>query len=151
MQPLHPDDSRLTAYVLGELAPEDAAAIERAAAADTGLRTKIQEITDVQDFLTGRLAASADPRLPRQRENIRRNPQQTKSRRFASLQIWIIPAAAVVVLALAFLVILGTGVWHSRRLDAAQRQTVRGPRRHAEPQSSPHPRHRRRTGSPARP
>ena len=105
MQPLHPDDSRLTAYVLGELAPEDAAAIERAAAADTGLRTKIQEITDVQDFLTGRLAASADPRLPRQRENIRRNPQQTKSRRFASLQIWIIPAAAVVVLALATLIL----------------------------------------------
>ena len=105
MQPLHPDDSRLTAYVLGELAPEDAAAIERAAAADTGLRTKIQEITDVQDFLTGRLAASADPRLPRQRENIRRNPQQTKSRRFASLQIWLIPAAAVVVLALATLIL----------------------------------------------
>lgn len=105
MQSLHPEDSRLTAYALGELAPDDAAAIERAAAADPGLRTKIQEITDIQDFLTGRLAASADPRLPRQRENIHRNPQQAKPGRFASLQVWIIPAAAIVVLALVTLIL----------------------------------------------
>lgn len=103
MQQLHPEDSRLTAYVLGELSPEEAAAIERAAAADPGLRTKIQEMTDIQDFLTERLSASAEQRLPRQRENIRRNPRQAesaaKSGRFASLQVWIIPAAAVLALA----------------------------------------------------
>lgn len=104
----HPEDSRLTADVPGELAPEDLAVIEQTATAAPDLHEKIQEMTDIQDFLAGRL--TTDPRLPRQRENTRRNSPQTdsaaKSGRFATLQAWIIPATAVAVLALATFILM---------------------------------------------
>lgn len=102
---LHPEDPRITAYVLGELEPEDAAAVEQAAAADPAVREKIREAGEIQHFLKERLVAPTSQLLPRQRENIRRSARQTNhgSAGFSwkSLQPWLIPAAAAAVLILA--------------------------------------------------
>ncbi len=107
---LHPDDPRLTAYVLGELAPKEAAAVELAVAADPALQAKVAEMRDIHQFLTDRLARPADKLLPRQRENIRRSAHLAGSGKevvsFASLQAWLIPAAAAAVLILATFLLL---------------------------------------------
>ena len=103
---LHPEDPRITAYVLGELAPEEAAAVERAAAEDPAIQEKIREAGEIQLFLKERLTTPTGQLLPRQRENIRRSASQSGSRTNAdfvhgSIQPWLIPAAAAAVLALA--------------------------------------------------
>lgn len=107
---LHPEDPRLTAYVLGELGPEDAAAVELALAADPALQAKVAEINDIRRFLAEKLVQPADKLLPRQRENIRRRAHRADSTAklipFASLQAWLIPAAAAAVLALATFILL---------------------------------------------
>ena len=111
---LHPEDPRLTAYVLGELGPEEAAAVERAAAADPALQAEIRETQAIQQLLAGRLALPAEKLLPRQRENIRRAARDAdraaKVVPFASLrdalQPWLIPAAAAAVLALATFILI---------------------------------------------
>lgn len=69
---LHPEDPRLTAYLLGELSPEEAAAVERAAAADATVRTALDESYKLQRVLMGALAPDSTMLLPRQRESIRR-------------------------------------------------------------------------------
>ncbi|OYV06525.1 MAG: hypothetical protein CFE26_05795, partial [Verrucomicrobiales bacterium VVV1] len=69
---LHPEDPRLTAYLLGELSPDEAAAVERAADADATVRTALDETYKVQRVLMGALAPDSTALLPRQRENIRR-------------------------------------------------------------------------------
>lgn len=69
---LHPEDPRLTAYLLGELSPEEAAAVERAADADSAVRAALDESYKVQRVLLGVLAPDSTALLPRQRENIRR-------------------------------------------------------------------------------
>ncbi|MES2660697.1 MAG: hypothetical protein V4689_18875 [Verrucomicrobiota bacterium] len=102
---LHPEDPRLTAYVLGELGSDEAAAVEQAIAADQALQAEVGEIRSVQQFLTGRLAVTGEKLLPAQRENIRRNARTTSRPAglltFATLQPWLIPAAAAAVLAIA--------------------------------------------------
>ncbi len=111
---LHPEDPRLTAYVLGELEPDEAAAVERAAETDPALQVVIRQLEASRRFLTNKLAAPAEKLLPRQRENIRRTARQadraTKSGPFAvlrdALQPWLIPAAAAAVLALATLILI---------------------------------------------
>ena len=107
---LHPEDPRLTAYVLGELGPEDAAAVERAVAADPALQAEVAGIQGARQFLTERLAVSGEKLLPSQRENIRRNARLTSRPAgfpsFASLQAWLIPAAAAAVLALATFILM---------------------------------------------
>lgn len=107
---LQPEDPRLTAYVLGELGPEDTAAVELAVAADPALQAKVAEMKDIQRLLTNRLVQPTDKLLPRQRENIRRSARQAdaapKVIPFASLQPWLIPAAAAAVLALATFILL---------------------------------------------
>ncbi len=109
---LHPEDPRLTAYVLGELGPEDAAEVELAVAADPALQAKVTEMKDIRRFLAERLAQPADKLLPRQRQNIRRCARQadaaSKRIPFASLQAWLIPAAAAAVLALATFILMRT-------------------------------------------
>ena len=65
---LQPEDPRLTAYVLGELGPEDTAAVELAVAADPALQAKVAEMKDIQRILTNRLVQPTDKLLPRQRE-----------------------------------------------------------------------------------
>ena len=53
---LHPEDPRITAYVLGELDAEDAAAVEQAAAEDPAIQEKVREAGEIQRFLKERLA-----------------------------------------------------------------------------------------------
>lgn len=107
---LQPEDPRLTAYVLGELGPEDTAAVELAVAADPVLHEKVAEMKDIRRLLTERLVQPTDKLLPRQRENIRRRARQadstTQLTSFSSLQAWLIPAAAAAVLALATFILL---------------------------------------------
>jgi hypothetical protein len=74
---LHPEDPRLTAYLLGELSPEEAAAVERAADADANVRAALDESHKVQRVLMGALAPDSRNLLPLQRENIRRALRET--------------------------------------------------------------------------
>ena len=107
---LHPEDPRLTAYVLGELGPEETAAVEQAITADPALQAEVAGIRGARQFLTDRLAVCGDKLLPAQRENILRSAR-TSSRpagiiSFASLQAWLIPMAAAAVLALATFILM---------------------------------------------
>ncbi len=116
---LHPEDPRLTAYLLGELSSEDAAAVERAAAADPAVRLALRDLERVQLLLTDTLAPARTELLPRQRENVRRSARQAdregkvvalpSQRR--SWRTWAVPAAvaAAVVLAVTVLVRLPAG------------------------------------------
>lgn len=111
---LHPEDPRLTAYVLGELAPEDAAAVQSAVAGDPALQAEVAEIRAIQRLLTDRLALPQESLLPRQRENVRRSARQAGfagkalpfSRMANSLKPWLIPTAAAAVLAIATFILL---------------------------------------------
>lgn len=107
---LHPEDPRLTAFVLGELGPEEATAVEQAVAADPALQAEVAGIRSARQFLTDRLAVSGDKLLPAQRENIRRTARTASQpagfTAFASLQPWLIPMAAAAVLALATFILL---------------------------------------------
>lgn len=73
---IHPEDPKLTAYLLGELEPEECAAIERTAAADAALRLAIEETLKLQGRLVDLLSGDAEKLLPRQRETIRRAARQ---------------------------------------------------------------------------
>lgn len=102
-----PENSRLSAYVLGELGAEEAAAIEQAAAEDPALQAEIRELRSIQQFLMERLALPAEKLLPRQRENIRRAAREAdRARKTVSFGTWLIPAAAAAILALATLILL---------------------------------------------
>ena len=111
---LHPEDPQLTDYVLGELGPDEAAAVERAAETDPALQVAIRQLEASRRFLTHKLVAPAEQLLPRQRVNIRRAARQADraaaSGPFAAprdaLQPWLIPAAAAAVLALATLILI---------------------------------------------
>ncbi|MES2438663.1 MAG: hypothetical protein V4584_06345 [Verrucomicrobiota bacterium] len=133
---LHPEDPRLTAHVLGELGPEEAAAVEKAVAGDPVLQTEIAELEATRKFLTGHFAIPGDTLLPSQRDNIRRLARKSAStgsiRSFASiretLQPWLIPASAAAVLAIATFILI--------RMPAAQK-TSRPNEASAERQPSP--------------
>ena len=72
---LHPDDPRLSAWVLGELPADEAAEVARAVAADPALQAAAGELRGVCDFLDGTFAA---PVLrPEQREAVRRAGRAT--------------------------------------------------------------------------
>lgn len=67
---LHPDDPRLSAWLLGELPAEEAEAVGRAVAADPELQAAVDELRGVCAFLGGTFTA---PGLrPEQREAVRR-------------------------------------------------------------------------------
>ncbi|MGL5020287.1 MAG: anti-sigma factor family protein [Luteolibacter sp.] len=97
-----PEDPQITAYVLGELSPEDAAAVEHAARTSPAIQEKIEETREIQRFLKDRLTTPTAQLLPRQRENIRRSAQLGGR----SFQPWLIPAAAAAVLALATFIMI---------------------------------------------
>jgi hypothetical protein len=66
---LHPDDPRLSAWVLGELPADEAAEIAQAVAGDPALQAAADELRGVCNFLDGAFAA---PGLrPEQREAVR--------------------------------------------------------------------------------
>lgn len=102
---LQPEDPRLTAYVLGELGPEEAAAVEQAMAAAPPLQVEVAKIRQAREFLTEHLTPSQEKLLPAQRDTVRRSANTKKTRPLVSLperlQVWIIPAAAAAVLAVA--------------------------------------------------
>ena len=107
---LQPEDPLLTAYVLGELGPEDSAAVELAVAADPALHAKVSEMKDIRRLLTEKLVLPTDKLLPRQRENIRRSARKADSAAklisFGSLPAWLLPAAAAAMLAMAIFTLL---------------------------------------------
>ncbi|MEY3894994.1 MAG: hypothetical protein RLZZ214_513, partial [Verrucomicrobiota bacterium] len=117
---LHPEDPRITAFVLGELEPEEAAAVERAAAEDPAIQEKIREAGEIQLFIKERLATPTSQLHPRQRENIRRSVRQTEAEhKVTSIHPWLIPTAAAAVLALATFVMI--------RMSAEKPQQAAGP------------------------
>ena len=107
---LHPEDPRLTAFVLGELGPEEAAAVEKAAAADPALLAEIAGMRDIQRILTNHLALPGQALQPRQRDNVRRSAREAdragKIISLRTLKAWLIPAAAAAVLALATFILI---------------------------------------------
>lgn len=107
---LHPEDPRLTTYVLGELGSEEAAAVEQAVAADPALQAEVAGIRNARQFLTDRLAGCEEKLLPAQRENILRNARASSKTggitSFVSFQIWLIPMAAAAVLVLATFILM---------------------------------------------
>lgn len=109
---LHPEDPRLTAYVLDELEPEEAAAVEHAVATDPALRAEVQKIRQSRDFITENLTTSAEKLLPTQRETILQTASGQKILPIPSLserlQAWIIPTAAAAVLAVATIILFLT-------------------------------------------
>jgi hypothetical protein len=69
---LHKEDPRLTAYLLGELPPDEAAAVDRAVAEDPSLRIALAEMEKEQLALFATLGGETERLLPRQLANIRR-------------------------------------------------------------------------------
>ncbi|MEO5715221.1 MAG: hypothetical protein ABIT37_17210 [Luteolibacter sp.] len=100
---LHPEDPRLTAYLLGELGPEDSAAVELAVAADPALQAALRETEGVRDILANTFApAAADQLLASQRATVMQAARQTdlsgKTVPFTThdrtWKPWLIPLAA---------------------------------------------------------
>jgi hypothetical protein len=110
---LHPEDPRLTAYLLGELPTDEAAAVERAAASDPAVRMALREIESIQRLLTNTLAPSASTLLPRQRENVRRSARQadqagkivTLGSHKKSWKTLLIPLSAAALITLGILIL----------------------------------------------
>jgi anti-sigma factor ChrR (cupin superfamily) len=105
---LHPEDPRLTTYVLGELGSEEAAAVEQAVAADPALHAEVAGIRNARQFLTDRLAGCEEKLLPAQRENILLNARVSSRPAgiTSSFQAWLIPMAAAAVLVLATFILM---------------------------------------------
>ena len=120
---LHPEDPRLTAYLLGELPADEASAVEHAVAADPALGLALRELENVQRLLTNTLAPGSASLLPLQRENILRAARHadesgkitTLTSRRRPLKSLLIPlaAAAMIALAIVVLVRLPVGKNHS--------------------------------------
>ncbi len=107
---LHPDDPRITAYVLGELTPEDAAAVEAAAEKDADLKAAIGEAASFGGLLSETLFAKKPQLRPAQRQAIllaAREPEKITnlvkipdSRH--QRKSWIVSLAAAALLLFAF-------------------------------------------------
>lgn len=99
---LHPEDPRLTAYLLGEMSPEDSAAVELAAASDPALQAALRETEDVRNILTAALAPASDKLPSSQRATILQAARQVDlSGRTVSFKThrkawkpWLVPLAA---------------------------------------------------------
>lgn len=113
-KPLQPEDPRLTAFLLGELPADEAAAIERAVAADPALALSIKELESVQRLLSNSLAPDTARLLPRQREAILRAARHADeggkivplpSQRRSAKSI-LIPLAAAAMITLAVFLVL---------------------------------------------
>ena len=124
---LNPEDPRLTAYVLGELPADEAAAVERAVAADPALGLALHELEGLQRLLTNTLAPGSATLLPRQREHILRAARHadgsaeitTLSSHRRPLKSLLIPLAAAAMIVLTVLVLV--------RLPSTQFQSAANP------------------------
>jgi hypothetical protein len=111
---LQPDDPRLSAYLLGELPADEAAAVERAVAADPALGLAMRELESVQRLLTNTLSPGAATLLPMQRENILRAARHADesgkivllSSRRSLVKTLLIPLAAAAMITLAVFILL---------------------------------------------
>ncbi len=112
---LHQEDPRLTAYALGELPPVEAAAVERAIAADPALRAAFAETEEIRQGLVEALGGEMERLQPRQRDAIRRAAREAaRQGRIESLsshrqaqRTWMAPlAAAAVIIGGIFLITL---------------------------------------------
>ncbi|MBX3740071.1 MAG: von Willebrand factor type A domain-containing protein [Akkermansiaceae bacterium] len=107
---LHSDDPRITAYVLGELTPEDAAAVEAAAENDPAVKAAIGEAGSLGELLSESLFAEKPKLRPAQRqaillaarepEKITHLPKIPDSRH--QRRSWIVSLAAAALLLFAF-------------------------------------------------
>lgn len=112
---LHQEDPRLTAYALGELTIEEAAAVERALAADPALREAFSETEEIRQGLVEAFGGEKERLQPRQRDAIRRAAREaTRQGKIENLsshrmarRIWMAPlAAAAVIIGGVFLLTL---------------------------------------------
>jgi hypothetical protein len=124
---LHPEDPRLTAYLLGELSANEAAAVEVAIAADPALQVAFEEMQAVQTMLTESLAPGSLVLLSQQRENVLRaarlaeasaKPQALKSFPLRR-KSWLIPLAAAALATLATSVFLSQPQLRNRSITQA--------------------------------
>lgn len=142
---LQPDDPRLSAWVLGELPPEEAEAVGREIEANPALHAQVEELYQMSDFLTATLAASA--LRPDQREAVRRagrtatafadttpNVVEFPVTKSKPRRVWplLLSAAAAIVLA-AYLKNLPSAP------EASQPVVVTPPTEEVEPASAPFP------------
>lgn len=107
------DDPRLTAYVLGELSPQEAKQFDHAIAADPALKLALKEIERSQADLLKLFGTESDTLLPRQRSAIMQAAREASGHgKIISLnpprkvfRVWTWPlAAAAVVTATMFIV-----------------------------------------------
>jgi len=103
---LHQEDPRLTAYLLGELPPEEVAMVEHAAACDPAVRAALEETERMCTDLRALFGANEDRLLPKHRGNIRKAAKESaregkieilESHRHAR-RVWQIPLAAAAVI-----------------------------------------------------
>lgn len=107
---IRPDDPKLSAWLLGELSAQEAAAVERAVAADPALAMAVREMESVQRLLANTLAPEVTSLFPRQRGSILQEARRLDAarpvvaipaRKPATPVSWFFPMAAAAVLALA--------------------------------------------------
>ena len=103
---LEPEDPRLTAYLLGELPAEEAAAVERAVAADPALQAAMQELEVIRQLLSETLKPGSATLLPAQRDKIHAAANASQNTRslisLKSWKLWLPPlaiAAAITLIA----------------------------------------------------
>ena len=104
---LHQEDPRLTAYLLGELSPKEAEAVESATATDEAVRAVLGDTSRMCTDLKALLGSDdGDHLLPKHRENIRKAAkvaagqgeiERLKSHRQVR-KVWQIPLAAAAVI-----------------------------------------------------
>jgi hypothetical protein len=124
---LQPDDPRITAYVLGELTPDDSAAIEAAAENDPALRAAIEEATSMGELLSETFSSQSPKLKPAQRqiilqaakepENITHLPKITDFRQHR--RPWIVSLAAAALLLFAFVLFSRAPVFSPKSSDQA--------------------------------
>ena len=133
---LHTEDPRLSAYLLGELPADEAAAVERAVAADPALRANLQELAKLQQVLTDTLAPGPHSLLPSQRDAIRRAARGTApaanalslGRRQQPWKPWLAPLAAAAAITLAALLFLPpSGRWRHAAVNHSHAATALQP------------------------
>jgi len=111
------DDPRLTAYVLGELSPEESATLERELESDPELAAEVRAIESLAGDLRGSFSASSKPALdPSRRDTIlaatRPAPPLLRPRPR------LLPRLAV---AAGLIALVGAGLWTSVRVIESRR------------------------------
>ena len=122
---IHPEDPRLTAFVLGELKPEDAAAVESAAEGDPAVKAAIDETDEIGQLLTDTLFATTPKLRPAQRHAIiqaARDPESIPnvvkiSDHRRSWKPWIVSLAAAALLVFSLIIFTRIPMFSPRLAD----------------------------------